>query len=215
MSEKKTLHNVWLIQDKVPIDESADNVPVDDSDDSEIKPKYFAGLAISEVTGNQVSRFEPLSAATKVYKNEKGAKIGARMADKYYESPFITPVFAEYAEFDVPEEPTKDIAPAQKESPAPAPLADVPESERAGWIALAKLCGNYPLMLRKKVGTVFRFAIAFNQQDIRYLPADEIFAWTRYFEECTSFVVGRIRNRRIAEGKDPDGADDWKKGSRA
>lgn len=34
MSEKKTLHNVWLIQDKVPIDESADNVPVDDPDDS-------------------------------------------------------------------------------------------------------------------------------------------------------------------------------------
>ena len=57
MSEKKTLHNVWLIQDKVPIDESADKVPVDDSDDSEIKPKYFAGLAISEVTGNQVSSF--------------------------------------------------------------------------------------------------------------------------------------------------------------
>lgn len=79
MSEKKTLHNVWLIQDKVPIDESADNVPVDDPDDSERKPKYFAGLAISEVTGNQVSRFEPLSAATKVYKNEKGAKIGARI----------------------------------------------------------------------------------------------------------------------------------------
>ena len=100
MSEKKTLHNVWLIQDKVPIDESADNVPVDDPDDSERKPKYFAGLAISEVTGNQVSRFELLSAATKVYKNEKGAKIGARMADKYYESPFITPVFVEYAEFD-------------------------------------------------------------------------------------------------------------------
>lgn len=115
MSEKKTLHNVWLIQDKVPIDESADNVPVDDSDDSEIKPKYFAGLAISEVTGNQVSRFEPLSAATKVYKNEKGAKIGARMADKYYESPFITPVFVEYAEFDVLEEPPKSSPPAPKE----------------------------------------------------------------------------------------------------
>ena len=196
MSEKKTLHNVWLIQDKVPIDESADNVPVDDSDDSEIKPKYFAGLAISEVTGNQVSRFEPLSAATKVYKNEKGAKIGARMADKYYESPFITPVFVEYAEFDVPEEPPKPSASAPKEPPD-------------------KLCGNYPLMLRKKVGTIFRFAIAFNEKDIRYLPAEEIFAWTRYFEECTSFVVGRIRNRRIAEGKDPDGADDWKKGSRA
>ena len=187
MSEKKTLHNVWLIQDKVPIDESADNVPVDDPDDSERKPKYFAGLAISEVTGNQVSRFEPLSAATKVYKNEKGAKIGARMADKYYESP--------------------------KEPPARTPLSAVPESELGGWIALDKLCGNYPLMLRKKVGTIFRFAIAFSENDIRYLPAEEIFAWTRYFEECTSFVIGRIRNRRIAEGKDPDGADDWKKGS--
>ena len=56
-------------------------------------------------------------------------------------------------------------------------------------------------------------AIAFSEKDIRFLPAEEIFAWTRYFEECTSFVVGRIRNRRIAEGKDPDGADDWKKGS--
>ena len=194
MSEKKTLHNVWLIQ---------------------IKPKYFAGLAISEVTGNQVSRFEPLSAATKVYKNEKGAKIGARMADKYYESPFITPVFVEYAEFDVPEEPPKPSASAPKEPPVRTPLSAVPESELGGWIALDKLCGNYPLMLRKKVGTIFRFAIAFNEKDIRYLPAEEIFAWTRYFEECTSFVVGRIRNRRIAEGKDPDGADDWKKGSRA
>lgn len=213
MSEKKTLHNVWLIQDKVPIDESADNVPVDDSDDSERKPKYFAGLAISEVTGNQVSRFEPLSSATKVYKNEKGAKIGARMADKYYESPFITPVFVEYAEFDVPEEPLKPSTPAPKEPPARTPLSAVPESELGGWIALDKLCGNYPLMLRKKVGTIFRFAIAFSENDIRYLPAEEIFAWTRYFEECTSFVVGRIRNRRIAEGKDPDGADDWKKGS--
>lgn len=150
MSEKKTLHNVWLIQDKVPIDESADNVPVDDPDDSERKPKYFAGLAISEVTGNQVSRFEPLSAATKVYKNEKGAKIGARMADKYYESPFITPVFVEYAEFDVPEEPLKPSTPAPKEPPARTPLSAVPESELGGWIALDKLCGNYPLMLRKR-----------------------------------------------------------------
>ena len=197
---KKTLHNVWLAQDKVP------------TEDPESKPLFFAGYSKSIITGSKVSRFEPFSTNTKTYNTPKKAKIGAVRARECYESPFIAPVFIEFAEFDVPEEPTKDIAPAQKESPAPAPLADVPESERAGWIALAKLCGNYPLMLRKKVGTVFRFAIAFNQQDIRYLPADEIFAWTRYFEECTSFVVGRIRNRRIAEGKDPDGADDWKKG---
>lgn len=197
---KKTLHNVWLVQDKVP------------TEDPESKPQYFAGLAKSEITGNVISRFEQLSESTKVYKSEKGAKIAAYKANSCYESPFIAPVFIEFAEFDVPEGPTKDAAPAPKEPPAPAPLADVPESERTGWVTLDKLCGNYPLMLRKKVGNVFRFAIAFNQQDIRYLPADEIFAWMRYFEECTSFVVGRIRDRRIAEGKDPDGADEWKKG---
>ena len=197
---KKTLHNVWLVQDKVP------------TEDPDSKPQYFAGLAKSEITGNVISRFEQLSESTKVYKSEKGAKIAAYKANSCYESPFIAPVFIEFAEFDVPEGPTKDAAPAPKEPPAPAPLADVPESERTGWVTLDKLCGNYPLMLRKKVGNVFRFAIAFNQQDIRYLPADEIFAWMRYFEECTSFVVGRIRDRRIAEGKDPDGADEWKKG---
>ena len=47
MSEKKTLHNVWLIQDKVPIDESADNVPVDDPDDSERKPISISFMKIT------------------------------------------------------------------------------------------------------------------------------------------------------------------------
>lgn len=200
MSKKKTLHNVWLVQDKVP------------TDDPKSKPQYFAGWTESNISGGYVSRFEPLSADTKTYNTPKKAKIGAIRAAKYYESPFITPVFVEYAEFDVPEEPPKSSPPAPKEPPSRTPLSAVPESELGGWIALDKLCGNYPLMLRKKVGTIFRFAIAFSENDIRYLPAEEIFAWTRYFEECTSFVVGRIRNRRIAEGKDPDGADDWKKG---
>lgn len=211
MSEKKTLHNVWLIQDKVPIDESADNVP---DDDPERKPKYFAGLTISEVTGNQVSRFEPLSSDTKTYKDERRAKIGACRAAEHYESPFITPVFVEYAEFDEPEEPPKALTAASKEPPARTPLIAVPESEYSGWIKLTQLCPKYPvMMLKKKVGNVVRYAIYFSATDIRYLPADVAFAWTRYFEECTNFVVSRIRERRIAEGKDPDGADDWKKGS--
>lgn len=196
MSEKKTRHNVWLVQDKVP------------TDDPKSKPLYFAGIAKSEVTGEEVSRFEPLSEATKFYMNEKGAKIGARAAEKHCESPFITPVFVKSVEFDVPE--ASAVAP--KEPPERNTLFPVSKDELSGWVALDKLCGKYPQMLRKKVGKIFRFAIAFTSDDIRYLPADEIFAWTRYFEECTSFVVGRIRDRRIAEGKDPDGADGWKKG---
>lgn len=196
---KKTLRNVWLVQDKCP-----DSVPL-----------YFAGFATSEHTKNDIARFEPLSADTKTYKNEKGAKIGASMAAKHYESPFIEPVYIEFAEFDVaesaaaapPKKTAQDTAPAPKE-----PLLAVPESEHGGWVALDKLCGKYPLMLRKKVGDVIRFAIAFSAADIRYLPADEIFAWTRYYDECKDFVVERIRERRIAAGKAPDGADEWKKG---
>lgn len=179
MSEKKALQNVWLVQDQCP---------------GEDGPRYFAGYAKSDVTGNDVSRFEPLSADTKVYKDERCAKIGACRAAECYESPFITPVFVEYADLD--------------------PLMPVPENERPGWLLLNKLCEKYPLMmLMKKVGGVVRYAIAFSESDIRYLPADPIYAWKRYFSECESFLTDKIRKQRIAEGKDPDGADDWKKGS--
>lgn len=196
MSEKKTLHNVWLIQDKVP------------TDDPKSKPHYFAGWTESNISGGYVSRFEPLSADTKTYNTPKKAKIGAIRAAKYYESPYLIPVFFE--EIVIPCKPKSN----SEELAASHPLLPVPESEYSGWIKLSQLCPKYPvMMLKKKVGNVVRYAIYFSATDIRYLPADVAFAWTRYFEECTNFVVSRIRERRIAEGKDPDGADDWKKGS--
>ena len=195
--KKKVLHKVWLVQDKMPNSE----------------PLYFAGLVTNEVTGNVVSRFEPLSEATKFYKSEKGAKIGASKANKFYESPFITPVLFERLEIHVTAQRQKKQALEPAENvPIRTPLVLVPASERSGWVLLDKLCGKHPYMLRKKVGDIFRFAIAYTDTDIRYLPADEVYAWTRYFEECTEFVVNRIRSHRIAEGKDPDGADAWKKG---
>lgn len=200
---KKTLQNVWLVQDKLP------------NSDPNSKPMYFAGLCTSEI-GNEVSRFEPLSADTKTYKSKRAADSAARIANSHYESPFIESVFIESVEIDVSETKQKAQQPPPAESAVPTtlpPLDLVPDSERGGWIALDKLCGKYPFMLRKKVGVVFRFAIAYSEKEIRYLPADEVFAWTRYFEECTKFVVGKIRDRRIAEGKDPDGADEWKKGA--
>ncbi|MGN0686808.1 MAG: hypothetical protein ACI4KA_01725 [Oscillospiraceae bacterium] len=205
---KKILHNVWLVQDKLP------------SSDRDSKSLYFAGLCTSEI-GNEVSRFEPLSADTRVYKSKRSADSAARVANQHYESPFIESVFIESAEIDVPETTQKaqkvpQHSPTESAAPTTLPsLVLVPESELCGWITLDKLCGKYPLMLRKKVGIVFRFAIAYSEKEIRYLPADEVFAWTRYFEECTKFVVGKIRDRRIAEGKDPDGADEWKKGAGA
>lgn len=59
---KKTLHNVWLVQDKVP------------TEDSESKPLFFAGYSKSKITGSEVSRFEPLSANTKTYNTAEKSK---------------------------------------------------------------------------------------------------------------------------------------------
>ena len=201
-SEKKILTNVWVVRDKPPNSE----------------PMYFAVMATSEITRNPISRFEPLSSETKTYKNKKAAAAVARIANDCYESPFVEAFFLEYTEFDdvpvsVEKEKPQPTAPTPPATPAaPPPLDLVPECEYNGWIPLDRLCGKYPVMLRKKVGEVFRFAIAFNEKERRYLPADEVFAWNRYFDECKKFVTDKIRNRRIAEGKDPDGADEWKKG---
>ncbi len=42
------------------------------------------------------------------------------------------------------------------------------------------------------------------------LPGDELLAWARYYDECKRFVCGRIRARRIREGRDPGGMDEWR-----
>ena len=201
-AQKKILTNVWVVRDKPPNSE----------------PMYFAGMITSEITHNPISRFEPLSSDTKTYKSKKAASAAARIANECYESPFVEAFFLEYAEFDdvpvsVEKEKPQPTAPTTPVTPAePPPLSLVPRSEFDGWIMLDRLRGKYPVMLRKKVGEVFRFAIAFNEEDRRYLPADEIYAWNRYFDECKKFVTEKIRNWRIATGKDPDGADEWMKG---
>lgn len=200
-TQKKILTNVWVVRDKPP-----------NSD-----PMYFAGMTTSEITRNVIARFEPLSSETKTYKNKKAAAAAARIANECYESPYVEAFFLEYAEFeDTPQARkrgnTYNNPDTARHTCSPPPLDLVPECEYNGWIPLDRLCGKYPVMLRKKVGEVFRFAIAFNEKERRYLPADEVFAWNRYFDECKKFVTDKIRNRRIAEGKDPDGADEWKKG---
>lgn len=73
---KKTLQNVWLVQDKLP------------NSDPNSKPMYFAGLCTSEI-GNEVSRFEPLSVDTKTYKSKRAADSAARIANNHYESPLL------------------------------------------------------------------------------------------------------------------------------
>ncbi len=199
-TQKKILKDVWVVRDCMPNGE----------------PLYFAGLSESQTGQGEVSRFEPLSVQTKTYKNKRAADSAARIANSHYESPFVSSLFLEYAEVEDIPDVEKKISEAPKPpytAPVDLPYLDlVPESEYNGWIMLDRLCGKFPVMLRKKVGEVFRFAIAFSDKERRYLPADEVFAWNRYFDECKAFVTNKIRNRRIAEGKNPDGADEWKKG---
>ena len=138
---KKTIRNVWVVQDKLP---------------NCSEQLFFAGLAKSNI-GTNVSRFEPLSSETKTYSSKRKADAASRIANKYYESPFITSVFIESAEVDIIHTNPKTTT---NKSTELSPLDLVPESEFSGWVTLERLCGKYPLMLRKKFGDVFRFAIA-------------------------------------------------------
>ena len=175
------------------------------------EPTYFVGLGKSET--REIALFERLSSRTRLYKSERGANQAARIANENYESPYIKAEFIKHAEVDVIEDkPQKsDFAIDFKNSDSLPELVEVPVNEHSGWIRLDRLCGMYPAILRKGMGEATRFAIAYSDKNIKYLPADEVFAWARYFDECKQFVTNKIKSRRIAEGRDPDGADEWKK----
>ncbi len=193
-TQKKIFKNVWVVRDKMP----------------NCEPLYFAGLCESQMGQGDVSRFEPLSSQTKTYKNKRAADSAARIANNHYESPFIDSVFLEYAEVEDIPKVEKEKSQAPKPTPSAEhvelpPLYTVPESERKGWIPIDRLGKGYPELQRKKADEVFRYAILFSESDWRYLPADDIFAWIRYLDECKKVAIKKIRDWRIAQGKDPDG----------
>lgn len=143
---------------------------------------YFEGCRESEMTGRQVSIFEPLSSRTRTYKFKRAASAAVRMASSCYESPYIRAEFIEWAKVqDVPEEPKPD-----KEA-----LEKVPKGERSDWELLDRLCGKLPAMVRK--GN--QYAVALADKELYRLPSDERRAWKRYFEECEKFVLERIEKR--------------------
>ena len=160
--------------------------------------RYFEGFRTSKTSGMQVSVFGPLSPRTRTYKSKRAANSAVRMAASNYESPYIQAAFIEHVECEDPREEASELS----------ELDSVPEADRKGWTCLDRLCGKYPAIFRK--GN--RLAIARTSTDVFYLPGDELFAWQRYFQECTEFVCGRIRQRRISEGKDPEGMDEFKEG---
>lgn len=95
----------------------------------------------------------------------------------------------------------------------PPPLYPVPEKETKGWelVAFVGEKKKPPLMLRRKqFADVTEYAIMLADGILYYLPGDELLAWSRYYDECKNFVCGRIRERRIKEGRDPDGMDEWR-----
>lgn len=106
-----------------------------------------------------------------------------------------------------------DSLPEKPEPEEPPPLYPVPEKETKGWelVAFVGEKKKPPLMLRRKqFADVTEYAIMLADGILYYLPGDELLAWSRYYDECKNFVCGRIRERRIKEGRDPDGMDEWR-----
>ena len=128
---------------------------------------YFCGSVTSNVSGNLVAVFAPLSSRTRTYADK-------RKADSAY-------VEIEYIESaDVPDEPKQD-----KEA-----LQEIPATERDGWTVLDRLCGKYPAIVKKGA----RYAVMLGDE-MYYLPDNERSAWQRYFRECEKFVTAGIDAR--------------------
>lgn len=94
----------------------------------------------------------------------------------------------------------------------PPPLYPVSDNDKDGWelIAFVGQKKMPPLMVRKQFGMAYSYAIKMPDGGFFYLPGDELLAWARYYDECKRFVCGRIRARRIREGRDPGGMDEWR-----
>lgn len=102
---------------------------------------------------------------------------------------------------------------AEPEQAEPPPLRPVDETDADGWDiidAVGTTKARTPYMLRKVTGDVQSYAIQTTDGGKFYLPGDELLAWERYCDERKRFICDRIRARRISEGKDPDGMDEWR-----
>lgn len=93
------------------------------------------------------------------------------------------------------------------------PLYPVTDNDKEYWeiIAFVGEKKKPPLMLRKQFARTYSYAIKMPDGGFFYLPGDELLAWERYYDECKKFVCGRIRERRIREGRDPGGMDEWRR----
>lgn len=106
-----------------------------------------------------------------------------------------------------------ESVPDKPEPEEPPPLYPVPEKEAKGWEVIFFIGEKKkpPLMLkREQFAGVKEYAIIMADGILYYLPGDELLACKRYFHECEKFWCGRIRERRIKEGRDPDGMDEWR-----
>ena len=139
---------------------------------------YFCGSVTSNVSGNLVAVFAPLSSRTRTYADKRKADSAKRWVNEHYESPYVEIEYIESA--DVPDEPKQD-----KEA-----LQEIPATERHGWTVLDRLCGKYPAIVKKGA----RYAVMLGDE-MYYLPDNERSAWQRYFRECEKFVTARIDAR--------------------
>ena len=200
---------------------------------------YYHGNEWNEDTRRYRAVFGELDGRVRQYPTEKKAEAALRwiISAAGYDFPDALEIME--LPLDIPEavstnDPPKRAAPADEQKdclkcpyfldkPAaevrdkpepeePPPLYPVSDNDKDGWelIAFVGQKKMPPLMVRKQFGMAYSYAIKMPDGGFLYLPGDELLAWARYYDECKRFVCGRIRARRIREGRDPGGMDEWR-----
>lgn len=187
-----------------------------------ISGDYFKKYTWNSEMNKYSAWFGELDSGIKQYKSVRAARSainnivsvtgyeGALDVDEIEgELPPENPAFTPYEELDKPAEAVRE-KPEPEELP---PLYPVTDNDKEYWeiIAFVGEKKKPPLMLRKQFARTYSYAIKMPDGGFFYLPGDELLAWARYYDECKRFVCGRIRERRIREGRDPGGMDEWRR----
>lgn len=181
--------------------------------------QYFHGYTYDAVLGRNKPCFGKYDTGMKIYEGEDRGKaekramsairnIGSIGCDLFAD--LVIEEAVEPIPWEIPPEVPEPPAPEKPEGPPP--LVPVPESESGGWEIIDGVglrCAP-PQMCRREWNGCFEYAVVMADGKRYFLPGDELLAWSRYCDERKAFICRRIRERRIREGKDPDGMDEWK-----
>lgn len=151
------------------------------------------GTSFAGMTDAGKPIFQPLSCRTRTYKSERAAKAAVNIIRNsgYEGNPEAEMMSAAVEVPDVPQEDKK---------------ADI--AEYNGYQVLLKY--GRLRYLRMALSGGFVFAMVDRNGVIRDLGDQELFAFRAFMTELSEVGEQNIKKRLIAEGKDPEGLDDWR-----